>query len=193
MRKIGVLIFCIVLASCSKVETSSTPNITKLIVSPTISEVVLKAVKPKVELNKRQEKYLNESLSPQAREVLENAEKFEVLAEVNEDRKSDRDILTFEPNRIAKIINENDKKEILESFYFDASREDPPASCYEPHHGLRATYQGKTVEIEICFSCSRFEVKSPFGNFEGTITRENPRSEKVLEKIIRTQGIELKN
>jgi hypothetical protein len=120
-------------------------------VSPTVeTSLPLKPVAPNVELNSRQKRYLNESLPPQIREVLEKAEKFEVLAEVN----NEPDGLNFEPNRIVTIADENDKKEILEAFYYDASCGQYPSACYIPHHGLRATYQGKTVKIESRLSMS---------------------------------------
>jgi hypothetical protein len=199
MRPFIILILCGFLsASCSKVETVSTENIQitptpTVATSPTIETVApLKPVITKVKLNSEQKKYLDESLPPQVREVLEKAEKFEVLAEVRGENENDGESMTFEPNHIAKIVKENDKKEILEAFYFDASRETGLSACYYPRHKLRAIYQGKTVEVEICFICAIFVVKGEFGHFEGTITRENRKSENVLNRIIKNQSVELK-
>jgi hypothetical protein len=198
MRRFLILICCcFVLASCSKVETAANekarPNpIPTASASPTVeTNSPLKPVVPNVKLNSKQKKYLNESLPPEAREILEKAENFEVLAESYPERQLDegRD---FEPNRIAKISDENDKKKILEAFYRDAAEEDAPAVCYEPHHALRATYKGKTVEVEICFSCSRFVLKGVSGEVQGTIVRENRRSEDVFRQIIESQSIEIK-
>ncbi|HVE59591.1 MAG TPA: hypothetical protein VNB22_22465 [Pyrinomonadaceae bacterium] len=132
-------------------------------------EILLKPVAPNVRFNAKRQKYLNEALPPKVREILEKAEKFEILAEVN----NDPDGLDFEPNRVAVITDENEKKEVLETFYFDASEGDYPSACYIPHHKIRAVYQGKTVEIEICFECSKFYVESPFGKYDGGIIREN--------------------
>ena len=198
MRKPVVLIFGVfLLMSCSKVETA--PEVTRInsekmpMASPTVeTNLLLKAVKPDIKLNAKQQKYLDESLPPDVREVLEKAEKFEVLAEVRKEVENDGERMTFEPNRIAKIISETDKKEILEAFYQDASKEDSPASCYEPHHAIRGTYNGKAVEVEICFSCSRFVVKSEFGKFDGTIVRENRKSEDLFNRIIESKSIEMK-
>ena len=205
MRQIMILIFCLGFISCSKVETASINNIdnktpinsinnkveSTLTVSPTVeTNVPLKLVKPTIKLNSKQQKYLNESLPLEVREILEKAEKFEILAEVK--LKDKNDGLKFEPNRISKISNENDKRKILEIFYKDAATDQPPASCFIPHHGIRANYQNKIVEIEICFECSRFTVKSPSGNFEGTIVRQNLKSEDYLNQIIKNQSIEIK-
>lgn len=194
MKQIAILIFCFALANCAKVETAPTdtnqnaPN--KIVqVSPTIEkEVLLKPITPNVKFNGEQQKNLNESLPKKVREILEKAEKFEILAEV--DNKPDG--LNFDPNRIAVVSDENDKKEILEALYFDASDGDYPSACYIPHHAIRATFEGKTVEVEICYECHLFTVKSPFGNFDGGIKRENQKSEKFLNKIIETKSVELK-
>jgi len=145
MKRLIILFCALLLVSCSKVETST--NIVPITiektptVSPSVQEnVLLKPVKPSIKLNAKQQKYLDESLPPKAREVLEKAETFEILAEVRKTDESDGEGRTFEPNRITKITNETDKKEILEAFYFDASEEDSPAACYLPHHAIRATY-----------------------------------------------------
>lgn len=98
---------------------------------------------------------------------------------------------TFEPNRIVKIAGENDKRKVLEAFYHDASEEDSPAVCYEPHHAIRSTYQGKTIEVEICFSYSKFYVTSPFGEFSGTIVRENRKSEDIFTQLVQNQSVEI--
>ena len=198
MGKNVVLVFCLFLASCAKVETATSEN-TQTDSDKTASVqplaergILLKPVAPNVKFNARQQKYLDEALPPKVREILEKAEKFEVLAEVRNDKESDGEGMTFEPNRVVGLIAELDKKNVLEAFYFDASRADSPAACYEPHHGIRATYQGKTVEVEICFSCSRFTVKSEFGEFDGTIVRENNKSENVFNQIIKSKSAAIK-
>jgi hypothetical protein len=198
MKRIAILIFCLALANCAKVETASNDNIqnnsTKTVaVLPTVEkDTSLKPITPNVKFNAKQQKYLNESLPSPVREILEKAEKFEILAEIPTKPESDGELMTFEPNRITKITEENDKKAVLEAFYFDASREDSPAVCFEPHCGIRAIYQGKTVEMEICFNCSRFVVKSEFGNFDGTIVRENRKSEDLFNQIVESKSVEIK-
>ena len=197
MKRLMILICALVLVSCSKVETATNIVTVNLEKTPTVSPAVqenisLKPVAPKVKLNPKQQKYLNETLPPKVREILKKAESFEILAEVRKEGENDGEGRTFEPNRIAKITDEKSKKEILEAFYFDASREDAPATCYLPHHSIRANYQGKTVEVEICFSCSRFAVKSEFGEFYGTIVREDRKSENLFNQIVESKSIEYK-
>jgi len=198
MRKIAILVFCLALANCAKVETASNDNAQNnsnktIAVSPTVEkDILLKPITPNVKFTAKQQKYLNESLPPKVREVLEKAEKFEVLAELRKDDESDDEPLSVNPNRIVKIAGEKDKQEILEAFYHDASIENSPAICYEPRHSIKATYQGKTVEVEICFSCSRFIVRGDFGKFDGTLVREDRKSEDLFSRIIESKGTELK-
>jgi hypothetical protein len=35
---------------------------------------------------------------------------------------------------------------------------DSVANCFEPRHGIRATHQGKTVDLVICFRCAQIQV-----------------------------------
>lgn len=198
MRVFLILCFVVSLsAGCSTVKTASSekvqaePNRAASTVSPTPeAERPLKPVQPNVKLNARRQKYLDESLPPKAREILEKAERFEILAEVETPQFKDGS-MNFEPNRIAVITGEDDKKAILEAFYSDAATDEPPASCYLPHHKIRAVYAGQTVEVEICFECSRFTVASQFGKFAGTLKRDDPKSEEIFNRIVETKGVEL--
>lgn len=202
MRKILILIFCLVLAGCSKTKTASTDNIqtnTNVITSASPTDkkslpdddegLLLKPVTPKVKLNSKQKKNLDETLPLKVREILEKSDGFEVLAEVLGEDESDS--MGFYPNRLAVIKNESEKKEILESFYLDASAGPNPSACFVPHHGLRAVYQGKTVKVVICYQCHLFSVKSSFGEFDGGLPYENPKSESILNRIIQNQNVEI--
>lgn len=213
MKQSALLIFCFfILTNCAKVENASNENAQTnankiAAVSPTIKDDAnkivsvsplvgndkpLEPVEAKVKLNSNQKKYLNESLPLQVREVLEKAEKFQVLAEVYGENNNGDQGRQFEPNRIAVITDKKDKKEILESFYYDASAGPNPSACYIPHHGIRANYQGKTVEVEICFQCHLFSVNSSFGKFYGGLPYENVKSEELLNRLIQNQSVELK-
>ncbi|MCU0239161.1 MAG: hypothetical protein MUC29_06945 [Pyrinomonadaceae bacterium] len=194
MKKVIFLILVFsIFTSCEKVENTIDINTNKVASVPTNDAFsALKPIKPSIKLNSKELKYLNESLPMKIREVLENADKFEVLAEIKTKSEFDGDGTTFEPNRVVKISDEMLKKKILESFYFDASKETSPSNCYEPHHGIIANYQGEKVEIEICFSCSRFEVKSSQGKFDGTIVREIGKLESLLDQLIKEKSMELK-
>ena len=194
-----ILAFCFI-AACERVQTAVDDGRSSVTASsptptppsaPVVAPAPLKPVEPQIELGSKQRAYLDESLPREARKILENAESFEVFAEINKDERSETDTLTFVPNRVVRIKTEKQKKDILEAFYFDAAHEDAPAVCYEPHHSLKATANGKTVEIEICYSCSRFEVKGLPSRFWGTIVRDNRKSEDLLTSIIEESATEI--
>src|SRR5262245_7854668 len=57
-----------------------------------------------------------------------------------------------------------------------------PAKCFEPPHGIRATHDGKTVALVICFACSQFDVYAPAGRTRLLIgTAPAPVFDKVLD------------
>jgi len=193
MRIILLAFFCFVALSCSKVRTAPLKNPPPTPASnPAPGKIKeLGPVVPHIDLNKTQKKNLDEILPPKVREILEKSGRFDILAEEGEDT-SDGDIRNFEPNRIAAITGEKVKKELLEGFYYDVSTEPYPAVCYEPHHGIRAEYNGQKVEIDICFSCSRVVIRSPFGEFSGGMTHKDRRSESIFERIVKENSVELK-
>ncbi len=194
MRRLHIAFFCLLFVGCGKVgsvaELPAANSAVVPVISATVEEMFpLSPVVPVVELNAKQLKYLNQSVSPPVREILEKSESFEVLAEFRESSEIDGDPLTFTPNRVLNVSSEKDKKSILEAFFHDASREDPPAVCFYPRHLIRATYGEKTVEIDICFSCSRFFVDGAYGKTEGTIVRTDRRSERILIELLKEKGV----
>ena len=123
--------------------------------------------------------------------MLEKSPKLDLLAEVGPEERTEADLLSFHPNRIVEIKDDRLKKEILESFYWDAAREDGPASCFEPHHALRAEVEGITIQIEICFTCARFQGTGEFHSLSGTIVRKGRKTERLFESLVAEQGVQL--
>ena len=193
MRLAAILTICFLMGSClAKMESVSGPDAPIVDLPPPASPgPPLKPVELGLSLDKKQKKFLNESLPEDVREILEKSERFEILAEVHADETRVSDSRDFNPNRIAKISTAQQKKEILRAFYLDAATDEPPAVCYEPHHSIRASYQGKVADIEICFSCSRFVVTSLPDRPEGTLVRDGRRSEDLFAKIVEEAGVEI--
>ena len=197
MRVITVVFVLSCLAACETVDTGSRPANQALLTTPsppikasTQPQKILQPVSPHIKLTSKQKKYLNETLPEEARRILEDAEVFELLGEVRSPGNLDIDSRDFQPNRIVRVTDEQQKKEILEAFYLDAATEDPPVICFEPHHGIRATKGDRSIEIEICFSCSRFEGKGSLPPVSGTIVRDGRRSEELFERIISSQSVD---
>lgn len=178
--------------ACSSTQAVS-ENITEIPQSKVEAKPSPIKVSPDIKPNNRQTKELNKSLPPNVREVLENAEVFEILAEI--ERKNGKLVYpvkeSFEPNIKAEISDSNLRKEILENFYRDVSKGSESANCWLPHHILRAKQGDKMVEIKICFSCSRFEGKSPFGEFSGTTGRGDEKTENLFNRMIEIYGVNL--
>ena len=199
MRVVGLLSVLLALSGCAKVENVSSNATPQILVTPLpgvqaalTATSPLKPVSPNVKLNTKQRKYLNDTLPPDIRKMLEEADAFEILAEVGPEETSETALQEFHPNRIVIISDERQKRQILEAFYSDAATQDGPAFCYEPHHGLRASIGGKMIEIEICFSCSQFRGVGDLHAVSGTIVRKNRKSEKLFTQIVKDQSVELK-
>ena len=190
---LAMTIACNSTQAVSNNETNQNANLSE-------SRVETKATPIKVslelKLGDKQTKELDKSMPPNVRELLENAEEFEILAEVErKDGKLSYPItegFNIKPNIKAEISDANIRKEILENFYRDVAKGSGPANCWQPHHILRAKRGDKTVEMEICFSCSKFEGKGSFGEFSGTTGRGDEKTEKLFNRIIETQGVEIK-
>lgn len=149
-----------------------------------------------LKFDKKQSQILNKSLPSNVRDIIENAEEFQLLGEI--ERKDGKVVYPItegrqvKPNIKADISDSNIKKEILENFYRDVAKGSEAANCWQPHHILRARRGDKNVEIEICFSCSRFEGKGAFGEFSGTTGRGDEKTENLFNHILATQGVEIK-
>jgi hypothetical protein len=143
----------------------------------------------KTALTADQEKHLSHSLPPNVREILEKSQKFSLLAE--EGASASETGHNFDPPHIARINDEAMKREVLENLYFDVAVKPVLAACYDPHHGIRAEYNGQKVEIDICFTCVRIVVRSPFGEFSGAMRFDDNRSKALFEKILQDKGVKI--
>ncbi len=194
-----VLFFLSVLLASCALPADELTTIVPTSVSPTPTEIAkveptpsVPAVYPKLKLDSEQKKYLNKTLPSTVRTFFETADRLEMLAEVYAEEFGDKQSTIFEPNRRLEIVDSKLRREILDAFYFDAANQDYPAVCFQPHHSLRATKGGKVLEIEICFSCSRYEGVGSLQSVSGTIVREGRRSEELFDRLIKEKGTDYK-
>ncbi len=87
----------------------------------------------------------------------------------------------------ADITDRSVRSEVLSAFLADTAWGDG-AACFIPLHILRATKGEQVVEIEICYSCSRFVGGGDLGTFSGDIGFGT--SQKVLDRILAERGQE---
>ena len=69
-----------------------------------------------------------------------------------------------------------------------AQSEGPPASCFNPRHAIRVTYEGRTLESVICFECLQIEITE--GRQRQTVyTTRSPQP--VFDEVLRDSGVAL--
>jgi hypothetical protein len=64
-----------------------------------------------------------------------------------------------------------------------------PAMCFNPRHGIRVTYEGKTFDLVICFECSQVQVWQGESHLTTFIVGQSP--ERVYDQALRDAGLPL--
>ena len=80
------------------------------------------------------------------------------------------------------------RKNLVASFTKGMQGEINPAKCFEPRHGIRATLDGKTVGLVICFACSQFYVHDASGKSTKYLVNATP--EPLFDKVQKDAGIQ---
>ena len=62
------------------------------------------------------------------------------------------------------------------------------AKCFNPRHGIEATYEGKTVELVICFECLSMEGWNDGKPFKA-LTTSGPSEE--FNRMLKAKGVKL--
>jgi hypothetical protein len=186
-----IFLFAISFANCKTVETQKISDanlhtestLTKAETAPTSQNLL-------ENLTKEQQKRLDKSFPPQAREILNNAEEIEIYVNLDKETKEMNVLMGIVPNTVAKISDISLKKQFLESFYYDAAWGDGMAGCWKPRHSIKAKYKDKSVAFSICYECARFEGSSPYGKLFGSL-KSDGKSSSIVNEIIRKYGAEI--
>ncbi|HEY2413416.1 MAG TPA: hypothetical protein VGI40_14285 [Pirellulaceae bacterium] len=126
-------------------------------------------------------------LSEDVRHVLDNADRLELFS-IGVPRAGAPALPTesFQTCTLlgkALIIDAPERKELLAALYKGIEESNGPANCFEPGFGLRATTNGETAELLICFECLQINVTfhgearklytsdSPLEKFNAALTR----------------------
>jgi len=64
-----------------------------------------------------------------------------------------------------------------------------PALCFNPRHGIRATAEGRTIDLVICFECSHVEVWQGESLLTTFFVGQSPES--VFDQVLRDAGLPL--
>jgi hypothetical protein len=194
--KYFALFFLVAIAfiSCNKVESQQAINSNLSTAETNSSQVeTIPIVKVSLaDLTKEQKQKLDERIPPKVREILDKADEINIYYNINEDTMKLR-VLMVEtvPNAEAKVSDPTLKKQVLESFYYDASSNSNGSGCFRPRHKITAKYRTKTVEMDICYQCSNFRGGSSSGRFGGGLA-EQSKSSAIINAIIEKYGTKTK-
>jgi hypothetical protein len=65
------------------------------------------------------------------------------------------------------------------------------AKCFDPRHGIRATHDGQTVDLVICFECLQVYVYYGKGDKRAANVLTTRSPEATLDKILKDAGVKL--
>lgn len=58
------------------------------------------------------------------------------------------------------------------------------ASCFNPHHGLRATYKNRTVDLILCFDCGTSYFYIGDKRYDAFVATNSRDSSKVFDRVL---------
>lgn len=80
-------------------------------------------------------------------------------------------------------LKKGDRKAVLEALSKGIKESDGTvAACFNPRHGIKATHDGKTVELVICFECLSMQVHYGDKTTASLTTTDTPQ--KVFDKAL---------
>jgi hypothetical protein len=86
-----------------------------------------------------------------------------------------------------QVKDADTRKELFTSLTKGMERVDKFAACFNPRHGIRATRDGKTVELVICFECHQLFVYLGTEIQPGLLVNHSP--EPAFDKVLKDAGI----
>jgi hypothetical protein len=86
----------------------------------------------------------------------------------------------------AEVLDPNLQAELKSSLIKGMNQNVVAAKCFNPRHGLRVSQGLKTVDVVICFECSRLEVYST--KRVSTLTVSNS-AEALFDRVLRSSKI----
>jgi hypothetical protein len=128
-------------------------------------------------------------LPESALKVLQNATEFELYSIdfANEDKGK----TGFHDMKVVgktAVKDADVRKKLVSDFVKGTEGTLYPAKCFNPRHGIRATHDGKTVDLVICFECAQFDVYGPDGDrSKRLLIGKGP--EPALDKVLRDAGV----
>ncbi len=138
-------------------------------------------------------------LPPAALEILQKAESLEVYS-LNPDpldvkpgakREEGKEELFHDWPVLGKttVKNADKGKSLLTALQKGiAENEGVAAACFNPRHGVRATLEGKTVDLVICFECYSLQIFAGDAR-SSVLTTRSPQA--AFDQVIKDAGVAL--
>jgi hypothetical protein len=96
---------------------------------------------------------------------------------------------------LGKSVLSGDKaKEMRDSLYSSvaATSKGQSAMCFYPRHGLRATHNGKTAELLICFHCMNFYTYTADGQRHPPMNAISRDAQPVFNRVLSEAGVQVR-
>lgn len=128
-------------------------------------------------------------LPESARKVLENATEFELYS--IDFAHPDKEKTGFHDLKVVGKTTVKDadvRKKLVAEFVKGLDGTPFPSKCFNPRHGIRATHDGKTVDLVICFECAQFDVYGTDGaEPKRLLIGKGP--EPAFDKVLQDAGV----
>jgi hypothetical protein len=125
------------------------------------------------------------------RAVLDNADRFEVLS-LDPTRQKEKPKDDFHGWKVlgrTEVKDAETRKKVVAALYKGIADSDGKvAGCFNPRHGIRATHDGQTVELVICYECLSMQA---YLGTERSSALTTPSPEKTFDQVLRDAKVPL--
>jgi hypothetical protein len=133
-----------------------------------------------------------EMLPDAARAALTKADQLELYS-LDPSKEDDKDKDAFHGYKVLgkTTVKADDARKALADAVLKgvADSDGAIAKCFDPRHGVRAVYDGKTYDLVICFQCSQIHTYGADNDPVTTGTTGGP--EPALDKLLKDAGVPL--
>jgi hypothetical protein len=156
-------------------------------------EVTQPTVEPspyqRLELSRKQSRELDRLFPEKHRRILEEAAELEMFSiGGTAGQKAEEEFRYFGVVGKMRVTDGRIKAELVSALFDGVATPSNMMGCFKPHHGVRATHEGKTVDLLICFECQNFKGFAESGEFGGAISK---LPEDLFNRILTSGGVPL--
>lgn len=101
---------------------------------------------------------------------------------------------TFHGHRIfgqTVVSDAKTRARLQKALYGAVANSGDVASCFNPHHGVRATYKNQTVDLIVCFSCGTSYFYIGEKQFPTSVAFDSRDSNNVWDRVLESADVAL--